>query len=74
MNFKQLLFNSREQDLIVKIMDKDKNSCDDEISSADNNKEPSECKQYDFYRTLGQENNNRRFHMTTFREELKSYL
>jgi len=77
MHFKSPLANSRTQDKLVKMMDEDTNFDDQIICSTETDVAVRESKNYDLWglhRTLEQEHKNKRTHMTTSREELKSYL
>ncbi|XP_016657071.1 zinc finger BED domain-containing protein 4-like [Acyrthosiphon pisum] len=77
MHFKNPMSNSRAQDEVVRMMDKDTN-CDDQIiCPTETVVAARESRHFDLWglhRTLEQEHKNKRTHMTTSREELKSYL
>ncbi|XP_015378775.1 PREDICTED: zinc finger BED domain-containing protein 4-like [Diuraphis noxia] len=75
--FQNPLANSKAQDKLVQMMDKDTNFDDQIICSTETDVAVRESKNYDLWglhRTLEQEHKNKRNHMTTSREELKSYL
>ncbi|KAE9542341.1 hypothetical protein AGLY_003468 [Aphis glycines] len=77
MHFKSPLANSKAQDKLVQMMDKDTNFDDQIICSTETDIAVRESKNYDLWglhRIFEQEHKNKRTHMTTSREELKSYL